>query len=330
MSDLISRLEQGNLFKLVLGAANECNESIRKNVEIYAETDVDIFDLNPSEKAIKTVFQTISDCNKNPDDYLYCVSLVAKGDKHYQKAVVDNNRCATCGTCIGMCPQGAIYFDGEVKVDEKKCIGCEQCHCDCISYESKTEIELSKALDIIKQYKIDMIELHISTTNIDDIFSKWQKIIANFDGILSICADRANFSNKQLLDVLSKMIKMAGRERVIIQADGNPMSGGEDTYEPTLQAVACADLVKDLGTYIFISGGTNSKTPELAKLCNVRYNGITVGSYARKIIKTDSRSTAIENACEFVNIIKSRHSEPLGDDLHKLYNPSQCLRMTED
>ena len=32
-------------------------------------------------------------------------------------------------------------------------------------------------------------------------------------------------------------------DRMIVQADGIPMAGGEDDYRTTLQAVACADIV---------------------------------------------------------------------------------------
>jgi len=34
-----------------------------------------------------------------------------------------------------------------------------------------------------------------------------------------------------------------------------------------------------------LSGGTNSKTAELAKMCGINYWGIAIGSWARKIVK---------------------------------------------
>ena len=40
-----------------------------------------------------------------------------------------------------------------------------------------------------------------------------------------------------------------------------------------------------LPVYLMLSGGTNSKTAELAKLCGIKYNGIAVGTFARKIVK---------------------------------------------
>ena len=37
--------------------------------------------------------------------------------------------------------------------------------------------------------------------------------------------------------------------------------------------------------YIMMSGGTNTKSTELTKLCGVHPNCLAVGSYARKIVK---------------------------------------------
>ncbi len=109
----------------------------------------------------------------------------------------------------------------------------------------------------------------------------------NFDGILSICIDRAKLSNEKVVQRLQKMLAQRKDYTTIIQADGSPMSGGVDDYKTTLQAVAMAELVQkqNFPAFILISGGTNSKTKELANLCNLDINGIAIGSYARKIVK---------------------------------------------
>ena len=83
------------------------------------------------------------------------------------------------------------------------------------------------------------------------------------------------------------MISVRVPYTTIIQADGVPMSGGADDYKTTLQAVAMAEVIQnaELPVYIMLSGGTNSKTAELAKLCGINYWGIAIGSWARKIVK---------------------------------------------
>ena len=65
------------------------------------------------------------------------------------------------------------------------------------------------------------------------------------------------------------------------------MSGNDDEFGTTLQAVATAQLFQNskLPVYIMMSGGTNTKSTQLASLCNVYPNAIAVGSYARKIVK---------------------------------------------
>ena len=65
------------------------------------------------------------------------------------------------------------------------------------------------------------------------------------------------------------------------------MSGNDDEYGTTLQAVATAQLFQDskMPIYIMMSGGTNTKSTELAKTCGVYPHCLAVGSYARKIVK---------------------------------------------
>lgn len=82
------------------------------------------------------------------------------------------------------------------------------------------------------------------------------------------------------------MISSREAYTTIVQADGFPMSGGKDDYKTTLQAVATAEIIQNakLPVYTMLSGGTNSKTAELAKMCSIDYNGIAIGTFARKIV----------------------------------------------
>ncbi len=44
------------------------------------------------------------------------------------KAKVDANQCLSCGGCVSVCPQDAIYLKNLIAyVDAKKCISCEIC-----------------------------------------------------------------------------------------------------------------------------------------------------------------------------------------------------------
>ena len=120
-----------------------------------------------------------------------------------------------------------------------------------------------------------------------EIYEKWDYINSVFNGILSICTARANLSDNKMIERIKKMTANRPAYSTIIQADGFPMSGGRDDFKTTLQAVATAEIVQNtkLPVYIMLSGGTNSKTAELSKLCSINYNGIAIGTYARKIVE---------------------------------------------
>lgn len=47
--------------------------------------------------------------------------------------MVDKNKCISCGTCVAICPVGAISFgkDGKAEIDKTKCIHCGACQASC-------------------------------------------------------------------------------------------------------------------------------------------------------------------------------------------------------
>ena len=147
--------------------------------------------------------------------------------------------------------------------------------------------EAIKAIPNIVKNGIDCIEFHAMGTDEDEIFTKWQYLNDNFDGFLSVCTSRGKLSDEELVRRIKKMTEGRKPYSTIVQADGFPMSGGADDYKTTLQTVATAEIVQNenLPVYLILSGGTNSKTTELAKMCGIDYNGVAVGSYARKIVK---------------------------------------------
>ncbi len=46
--------------------------------------------------------------------------------------MIDKDKCIGCGTCVAICPVGAISFeDNKAVIDKNKCIHCGACQASC-------------------------------------------------------------------------------------------------------------------------------------------------------------------------------------------------------
>lgn len=305
-------LEQKNCFKLICGAGNENLDEVEKLVALYAKAGCHFFDLSADKEVLQAAqrgldFAVPKDMQK---DYHFCVSIGTKNDPHMNKAKIIEANCKQCGKCIETCPQTAINKSFEVK---EGCIGCLKCKSTC----EHNAIEIYKKNQSIKEILqplltshfslLTCIELHASDTDEEEVDKQWNYLCENFDGMLSLCLGREKLSNEQILNQIKRLVEKRKPYTTIIQGDGSPMSGGEDDFKTTLQAVAMAEIIQNaqLPVYLMLSGGTNSKTAELAKLCGVNFHGIAIGSYARKIVKNeDEFNKALKTARNLVKTIE--------------------------
>lgn len=277
-------LEQKKCFKLICGAGNEDVEAVEKLIAVYAAAGCDFFDICANNEVIKAAQRGINRVKSHEKKYL-CVSVGTKNDAHFQKAGIDKTRCLNCYKCVSNCPQNAI--SSEFEVNEEKCIGCGKCEISCpakcIFFEEKRK-ELRQLFEELSLENIDCIELHIGEES--DCYEKFKFLQSNFSGMLSICIGRKNFSDVQVIEILRNLLQNRKPYSTIIQADGSPMSGGVDDFETTLQSVAAGNLIQknNIKQYLILSGGTNSKTAELARMCSVEINGVAIGSFARKTV----------------------------------------------
>lgn len=282
-------LEERKCFKLVCGAGNEDAIEVEKLVTIYSKAGCNFFDVCAKPNIVDAAKRGLDRAGIKDDRYI-CVSVGIDGDPHITKAVIDQDKCRKCGKCKLVCPHQAIIEFDKYKVKKARCIGCTLCQRTCphgaISMYSELQ-DYSEILPILVNKGIDCIEFHAISTDERDVDEKWELINENFDGMLCISLDRSELGDKKLKERVSRMIKNRKPYSTIIQADGVAMSGNDDEYGTTLQAVATAQLFQNskLPLYIMMSGGTNTKSTELAKTCGVHPHCLAVGSYARKIVK---------------------------------------------
>jgi ferredoxin len=308
-------LENGKFFKLVCGAGNEDEEYVKRLVYVYAKAGCRVFDISARISILETAKSGAA--LANVEDAHYCVSVGIKGDTHIAKAEISNSYCTKCGNCARTCPNNAIYFPNII--DNKKCIGCGSCIKKCPTGAIKMyekDVNVKEILPKMIEQGVEILELHIMGNDDKDLEYKWSVINECNPKFASICVDRSKMGNFELLEKIKSMIKERTSYTTIIQADGIPMSGSEDDFKTTLQAVAMGEIIQNekLPVYIVLSGGTNSKTAELCRLCSINSNGVAIGSYARKIVSKyindknfwndeNLQKIAIEKAKELCNTI---------------------------
>lgn len=286
-------LNNKKCFKLVCGAGNEDAIEVEKLVALYAKAGACYFDLSAKEDVVhaaKSGLRRVIPGERLNEFYLN-VSVGIKGDPHVSKASIDSAVCISCGKCKEVCLQKAVLEDsGNYSINVTRCIGCGSCIRECpvtaiTSYSQNTPLD--EVLPPLVKLGLSSIELHAVSDDEEGIAEQWRIINGYFDGVLSLCVDRSHLGDAQLIDRIKKMIGGRKDFSTIIQADGAPMSGCDDKYETTLQALATAQIVQraQLPVYLMLSGGTNSKTAEMAHLFGIPANGVALGSYARMIVR---------------------------------------------
>ena len=282
-------LDKRQCFKLVCGAGNEDAIEVEKLVTVYSLAGCMFFDLCAKPEIVDAAKRGIERAGIKEDRYL-CVSVGIDGDPHITKAVIDQEKCIKCGKCKSICPHEAIIELDKYKVKKERCLGCTQCAKVCPKGAIEMVSQLQDYREVLPKLiakGIDCVEFHAISEDEKDVNDKWLQINEMFDGMLCISIDRSELGDKKLVERVKRLISIRKPYTTIIQADGIAMSGSNDEYGTTLQAVATAQLFQNanLPAYIMMSGGTNTKSTEMTKMCGVKPNCLAVGSYARKIIK---------------------------------------------
>lgn len=286
-------IDEKKCFKLVCGAGNEDIDEVEKLVAIYSKAGARYFDLSANLEVVRAAYRGLARVIPETErrGYFFNVSVGIKGDPHVSKAHIEDSKCLKCGACKQICPQDAISFSNDLKLNKLRCIGCGRCIkvCPSRAMEIKSEQrDLKEVLTPLLKEGIDSIELHAVSDDSDKIIKQWQDVCeVSQERILSICMDRSKASDTVLKERIGKMIENRKPNTVIIQADGAPMSGGKDDYSTTLQAIATAQIVQRMNypVYLLLSGGTNSKSVEMANMCGVKVHGVSIGLYGRNLVK---------------------------------------------
>lgn len=91
-----------------------------------------------------------------PLSCLWCCN--PEGQKREPEVWVLKQRCVSCGTCIGVCPENAIFRDenGIVRTDRDKCKNCGQCFSACPQYARRWIGEVRTTQEVLRETLKDL------------------------------------------------------------------------------------------------------------------------------------------------------------------------------
>ncbi len=168
-----------------------------------------------------------------------------------------------------------------------------------LSFEKKL-FEIKEDLKLIKNHNFDVFEIHVDHNDFSHIKSILELINLNLiDRAFSFNISRTKFSNANMIELI-KLANAKLKRNIMIEVEGETSTNKKyNESNQTIQTISTADIInkqlklKELKYKkipILLSGGTNSKTAELARKCGVLFNGIT---YTENFLK-DSKYQNID------------------------------------
>lgn len=326
LKDILNRHQY---FKIVCGAGNEDYEEVYKLSLIYTLAGATAIDVSANVDVVKSsvrginkAFEIASKAHRIIKTRPFInVSIGMRGDPHIRKAIIDLDICSKCGLCVENCIQKAILT--EYKVIERRCIGCgicaKVCGTDAIKFFDNRK-ELKNILPDCLKHGAETFELHAIIPDDESVMEDW-KLMNDIlpDNFISMCLDRSQLSDSHVVKRLKAAHEIT-KDRFMIQADGVPMSGDADDYNTTLQAIAIADIVRKnkIQGMLLASGGTNSKTGKLARLCGIELNGVAIGTYARKLVSGYIQNSNFDENIDLVSKAVSVAGKLITDNISEI------------
>lgn len=222
-------LKDKNCFKLVCGAGNKDAVETEKLVALYAKAGANFFDISAEKEILDAAKRGLGRVipENETRNYYFCISVGIKGDPHTGKAIINPDKCISCGKCFESCLNKAVITDSEYLIDRIRCIGCGRCQKECpvgaIDFYFENQ-PLEEILPPLTKTGIDCIELHANGSDDEEVYEQWGRIESLYDGILSICIDRSNIGNKPMIKRIQHLIKNRKPFSTIVQAGCNPVS----------------------------------------------------------------------------------------------------------
>ena len=290
-------------FKVICGASYRNARFVAHFSEIFALAGAHVIDIGAEPQLVRAVRQGIERAQARDPHLpapLIMISVGINEDVHFLRVQKTDALCENHGYCANACPHG-VFVEGALRLEN--CLGCDHCVIACPE----------KALTLVPREPLDTVDVlirqcfaegasaievhtgHGGREALHDIFKRlapWREHIE-----LLACSLGAHDQSEAELVSLAQDIVTAWGDELIIQADGQPISGRKG-WRSTWPALVLAQALfeANVDAFIQVSGGVNDLTREMACREQIPIHGVGTGSFARKYIGLSPETETLSDA----------------------------------
>lgn len=291
---VLEQLSHRSFFKLIMGGSFSALDDMTPLLKAYTLAGVDMIDVSADWDVVNHTITVLKELVKEAPSHrrpLLMASFPLDDDPHFRKILLNRPDCIDCGVCIDVCPTEVFDWDTEhhLQLDTPRCYGCGRCVPVCPTNALDLE-SFSAHLDrlrVLSSPDIDAVEIHSHYADPLMVGLLWNELGPLLSTKwIAVCFRPQEHPLEQNLAFIQ-----AWQARVstplIIQVDGDPMSGSDDPQAslPALEAAKALAPHLDDSVYLTISGGINVMTAEYLKQPEFqRIQGVGMGTMARKAV----------------------------------------------
>lgn len=283
---LLDDLAHRAFFKLIAGGSFSETERLKALMAAYGKAGVSAVDVSANRNVVEAAIEALGTLEKPP---ALMVSFPLDADPHFRKIELAQDACVSCDACLPVCPTGVFTSGEPLQVETPLCYGCGRCVPICPPQALglapfTVHPDLPYVLGLAQVHAVEIHTTHADPVMVDTLYAELGPLLK--DKLISVCYRPQTMPVERAVAFLEALLGHT-TSPVIVQVDGNPMSGTEapDCSLPALDAAKAFAPYLPQQCFLTISGGINAHTAEYLKQPEyLPIQGVGMGTAARKAV----------------------------------------------